>query len=131
MMRPWAAFLAFAGAATVLSCAAAAQARCTQETLNVRGTPVTLGYCVAGPPRANGADEIVVPVSASYASPGGSFGRQRELHFVAGENASRILESLPLNRLGMTGVLHLTLVFAGGLVRVEGALLTPGGITIK
>jgi len=120
--------LALAGAA--LAPAAAANG-CTQETLNVRGTPVTIGYCVSGPARANGADEVIVPVQASYAAPGGSISRADEMHFVAGEGVSRIIRNLDLTKLGMQGTLHLTLAYSGGLVRVEGALLTPGAITIK
>lgn len=110
--------------------AQAAPAGCSQETLPVRGVPVTIVYCVTGPPHYE-SDEIVVPISASYTAPGGSFGRQRELRFVSGEGAPRILENVQLARLGMPGVLHLTLVYATGQVLVEGALLTPGGITIK
>ncbi len=109
---------------------AIAQPRCTQEVLAVRGTPVTLVYCVAGAVHSDG-DEVLVPVSVSYSASGGSFSSARELHFVGGEGSSRILESLELSRIGMPGVLHLTLVYGGGVVRVEGALLTPGGITIK
>ena len=117
--------------AVSLPAAAVAQQRCSQEVLKVRGTPVTIGYCVTGIPRNDGTGEVVVPVAASYAAPGASFGEQRELRFIAGERKSRILENLNLDRLGMTGVLHLTLVYAGEVVRVEGALLTPGAITIK
>jgi hypothetical protein len=126
--RKIALLLAVAAASTIAP--ATAQPRCTQEVLPVRGTPVTVVYCVAGVVRSEG-DEVLVPVSASYSSPGGSFSSARELHFVGGEGSSRILESLELSRIGMAGVLHLTVVYAGGLVRVEGALLTPGGITIK
>lgn len=107
-----------------------AQPRCTQEVLAVRGVPVTIAYCLAGAARTEG-DEEIVPVSGWYSSAGGSFNFARELHFVGGEGSSRILQSLELGRIGMAGVLHLTLVYGGGLVHVEGALLTPGGITIK
>jgi hypothetical protein len=110
---------------------AAAAPGCTQETLNVRGTPVTIAYCVNGTPRSTDADEIIVPVVASYGAPGGSFSRSIEMHFVAGEGVSRIIESLDLSRLGMSGTLHLTLAYADGRVRIDGALLTPGAITIK
>ena len=120
--------LAVAGATPL---AAGAQSRCTQETLQVRGAPVGVGYCVDGPLRSDGSDEVIVPVSATYTSPAGSLREQRELHFIAGESISRILENLRLERIGMTGVLHLTLTYTRGLVRVEGALLTPGAITIK
>lgn len=120
--------LAIAGATPL---AAGAQSRCTQETLQVRGTPVGIGYCVDGPLRSDGGDEVVVPVSATYASPSGSLREQRDLRFISGESVSRILENVRLDRIGMTGVLHLTLTYARGVVRIEGALLTPGGLTIK
>jgi hypothetical protein len=109
----------------------AAQTGCTSQTLNVRGTPVTIGYCLRGAPHSDGAGEVVVPVTATYTAPGGGFSQSRDLHFIAGENVSRILDKLRLERLGMRGTLHLTLSYAGGVVRVDGALLTPGGITIK
>ena len=92
---------------------------------------MTISYCVNGTPRSAGDDELVVPTVASYGSPGHSFSRSRELHFVAGEGVSRVIETLSLADLGMAGTLHLTLAYSGGLVRVEGALLTPGAITIK
>lgn len=104
---------------------------CTQETLTVEGAPVTIGYCISGPLRANGADEVVVPVTASYSAPGGTVRRPIDLHFIAGEGVSRVLQSLDLTKLGLTGTLHLTLAYSQGLVRLEGALLTPGAITIK
>lgn len=104
---------------------------CTQQTLSVRGTPVTIGYCVSGTPRSTGAAEIVVPVTATYSSPSGSVRRAVELHFLADEGISHVLESVDLDRLGLSGVLHLTLAYSHGVVQVEGALLTPGAITIK
>ncbi len=104
---------------------------CSQETLSVRGTLVAIGYCVSGTPRSNGSDEVIVPVAASYSAVGGSVRRSIELHFVAGEGTSRVLESLDLAPLGLAGTLHLTLAYSRGIVRVEGALLTPGAITIK
>ena len=110
---------------------AVAAPACTQETLEVRGTPVTIGYCISGTARSVGGDEIVVPTIASYGAPGGSFSRTSQLHFVAGEGVSRVIENLDLGRLGLAGTLHLTLAYSGGLVHVEGALLTPGAITIK
>lgn len=110
---------------------AVAAPACTQETLNVRGTPVTIGYCISGAARSAGGDEIVVPTVASYGAPTGSFSRTRRLHFVAGEGVSRVIENLDLGKLGLTGTLHLTLAYSGGLIHVEGALLTPGAITIK
>ena len=104
---------------------------CSQETLSVEGAPVTIEYCVSGAPRTTDGAEVVVPVTATYSAPGGSLRRSAELHFLAGEGVSRMLQSLDLTRLGLTGTLHLTLAYSRGLVHVEGALLVPGAITIK
>ncbi len=117
-------------AATTVPAAAAATA-CTQETLSVEGAPVTIAYCITGALRSTGTEEVIVPVTASYSAPGGSLRRFSELHFMNGEGVSRVLESLDLAKLGLTGTLHLTLAYSHGLVQLEGALLTPGAITIK
>ena len=58
---------------------AASAAPCTQETLAVEGSPVTIGYCVNGPLQSTGAGEVVVPVTATYSAPGGSYQRALEL----------------------------------------------------
>jgi hypothetical protein len=126
-------FRAFVVVAVFTACTlpAAAVPQCTQETLTVEERPVTIAYCIGGSLRSNGAEEIVVPVAATYTTTGKALRQAIELHFIAGEGTSRVLESLDLTQLGLTGTLHLTLVYARGLVRVEGALLTPGAITIK
>ncbi len=111
--------------------AALSAAPCTQETVTVEGAPVTIGYCISGSIRPSGEQEVIVPVTASYSAPGGTLRRAIDLHFIAGEGVSRVLESLDLTKLGLTGTLHLTLAYSRGLVRLEGALLTPGAITIK
>ncbi len=124
---------AFALIVVFAACAlrAAAASQCTQETLTVEGRPVTIGYCITGALRSTGAEEIVVPVTATYSAPGATVSRPIDLHFIAGEGVSRVLQSLDLTKVGLTGTLHLTLAYSRGLVRVEGALLTPGAITIK
>jgi hypothetical protein len=111
--------------------AASAPPACTSETLAVQGTPVTISYCVTGPLRTTASHEIIVPASATFAAPGGTLHRNSELHFLAEEATSRVLESLDLTKVGLTGTLHLTLAYIRGALRVEGALLTPGAITIK
>ena len=107
------------------------QSSCTQETLRVEGSPVTIGYCIARPVRTTAAGELVVLVTETDAAPAGTLRRATELHFIAGEGVSRVIESLDLTKIGLTGTLHLTLAYTRGLVNVEGALLTPGAITIK
>ncbi len=117
--------------AAALTAGSADAAQCTVEPLTVQGTPVTISYCVTGAPRSTGTQEIIVPVVATYSAPGRSLRRPSELHFLAGEGVSRVLESLDLTQIGLRGTLHLTLAYIQGLVHVEGALLTPGAITIK
>lgn len=116
---------------TSLAARSLAASPCTSETLSVEGTPVTFGFCVSGPAKSAGGSEIVLPVAATFSTPSRSLRRIDELHFLAGESVSRVLESLDLTQLGMTGTLHLTLAYSAGSVHVEGALLTPGAITIK
>jgi hypothetical protein len=110
--------------------AAFGDSACTQETVRVQGAPVTIAYCINGAPHAS-AEELVVPVVATYSARGGTLRRSSELHFIAGEGVSRVLESLDLTKVGLTGTLHMTLAYSRGLVRLEGALLTPGAITVK
>jgi len=130
MIRMPAMLVAMAALAAPLVSSAATP--CTQETLTIRGTPVTIGYCIAGTPRRTGSEELIVPVAATYAARGGgSFARSEELHFLAGEGVSRVIEHLDLTKLGLSGTLHLTLAYAHSVVRIEGALLTPGAITVK
>ena len=105
--------------------------RCTHETLDVRGTPLTASYCVEVlGPAAPGRD-LPVKVSESYSTPHGSWSQDATLSFIAGEDSSRVIQDLPLDRVGLQGTLHLTLVLHGGAVRIDSAMLTPGAVTIK
>lgn len=125
----------FMATALVLSLGGTASAqpgeRCTRETLVVRGTPVTAAYCVTGLGAARPGRDLPVHVSETYATPHGSFSQEATLRFIAGEQASRVIEDVALDRLGMEGTLHLTLVLEGGNIRIDSAMLTPGAITIK
>ncbi len=67
-----------------------------------------------------------MPVAATYtARGGGSFARSEELHFLAGEGVSRVIEHLDLTKLGLSGTLHLTLAYAHGVVRHRGGPADP------
>ena len=114
-----------------VSAASAQTGRCTRETLPIKGTPLTASYCVSGEASAPAGHDLPVQVVATYATPRGSFTQQSTLQFIAGESASRVIEDVALSRVGLDGTLHLTLVYRGGLVHVESALLTPGAITVK
>lgn len=124
-------FLALCLALSAGGTAWAQGARCTRETLAVKGVPLTVGYCVAAAPAATAGHDLPVQVTENYSTSRGSFAQQSTLQFIAGETVSRVIEDVALARLGLEGTLHLTLVYHGGLVRVESALLTPGAITIK
>ncbi len=121
--------------ALALSLGGAAQAqpavRCTHETLNVRGTPLAATYCVSGAATAAPGRDLPIRVSERFSTAHGSVSQDATLQFIAGEEASRTIQDLPLERLGMQGVLHLTLLLQGGTVRVDSAMLTPGAITVK
>lgn len=105
--------------------------RCTHETLMVQGLPVTAQYCVVSEGRARRGSELPVSVMETFSTPRGSFSKPVAFVFIAGEPISRVMEDVPLQRLGLPGVLHLSLAHRRGAVRIEGAMLTPGAITIK
>jgi hypothetical protein len=115
----------------LLGATAGAQNHCTSEVLKVKGTPVTVGYCVVGTVPGSGSREGAVRVAETYSSPHGSFKQTSPLAFIPGDEPSRVIEDVSLADLGITGTLHLTLVMQGGAVHVEAAMLTPGAITIK
>jgi hypothetical protein len=110
---------------------AAPAGRCTHETLMVRGTPVSASYCVSDMGAAAAGRDLPVRVLETFSTPRGSFNQEVTLRFIAGEEASRVIEDVSLERLGLEGTLHLTLLLRGGAVHVEAAMLTPGAITIK
>jgi hypothetical protein len=116
-----------------LSTTAGAQAasRCTHETLSVRGTPLTATYCVTGLGTAPLGRDLPVRVLETFSTPHSSLSREAAYRFIAGESASRVIEDVPLERLGLSGTLHLTLLLERGLVHIDGAMLTPGAVTIK
>jgi hypothetical protein len=116
-----------------LSQRAAAQpaGRCTHETLDVRGTPLTASFCVESVASAAPGRDLPVKVSQSYSTPHGSWSQDSTLNFIAGEESSRVIQDLSLDRVGLQGTLHLTLVLHGGSIRVDSAMLTPGAVTIK
>lgn len=127
--------LALALPALMVSLSKQAQAqpagRCTHEVLNVRGTPLTATYCVQSMGSAPPGRDLPVRVSETYSTPRGSWSEQATLQFIAGEESSRVIADLPLERVGMQGTLHLTLLLRGGTIHVDSAMLTPGAITIK
>lgn len=103
---------------------------CSRETLMVKGTPVVASICVTQAGPASGHD-LPVRVDQTFSGPKGSVSMQSTLRFIAGESDSRVLEDVPLDRLGLDGTLHLTLLLRSGGVRIDAAMLTPGAVTVK
>ena len=125
-------FMAAALAVGLGSSASAQPAgRCTHETLVVRGTPVTAAYCVSEIGAARPGRDLPVRVAETFSTARGSFNQEATFRFIAGEQDSRVIEDVALERLGLEGTLHLTLLLRGGAVHIDGAMLTPGAITIK
>ncbi len=121
-----------AATALMLATRAAAQpsTHCTHEILNVRGVPVSASYCVIAAGPAAGHD-LPVRVQGAFTSARGSVSHDALLRFLAGAATSRAMDDVPLDRLGMSGTLHLTLELRGGLVHIDGAMITPGAIWVK
>lgn len=113
------------------SASAQSSARCTREVLSVRGMPITTAYCISTMPSAPAGRDLPVRVLETYSSARGSFSQEATLRFIAGEADSRVIEDVALERLGLQGTLHLTLLLRNQRVRVDSAMLTPGAITIK
>lgn len=105
--------------------------RCTREILNVRGTPLTAAYCIVGSATASPGRDLPVHVTENYSTPHGSWSQEVTLQFIAGEESSRVIQDLPLDKVGLQGTLHLTLLLRGGTIHVDSAMLTPGAVTIK
>lgn len=114
-----------------LTAAAAAPAggRCSRETVAVRGTPVTIVLCVVT--ESSAGNVTIVGLNGNYEAKQSSFDQRASIRFITGEGPARALQSVDLSRLGIPGVLHMTLVYSGNAVSMEHALLTPGAITVK
>ncbi|MDP9017903.1 MAG: hypothetical protein M3N19_06265 [Candidatus Eremiobacteraeota bacterium] len=111
--------------------AIAQEGRCTREVLNIKGTPVTVSYCVQGSAHPESNAEGTVRVAETYTSAHGSFHQTSPLAFIPGDDPSRVIEDVSLSQVGLSGTLHLTLVMHAGTVHIEAAMLTPGAISIK
>ncbi len=125
------AFTASVGALALARPSSSERLKCTHETLTIKSTPVRITLCV--PPAGVGEPgrPIQLPVTESFSSPKRTFSQTSSLEFLAGEEPSRVIEEVALEKLGINGHLHLTLVLRQAAVHVEGAMLTPGAITLK
>jgi hypothetical protein len=113
-----------------LATPAGAQDQCTHSTLIVQGTPLQVELCVTAAPQ--GPSGIVnVALVGTYSASGRSFTQHATLRFITGEGPARALNSAGLASLGIAGTMRMTLLYSGGVVTIEHAMLTPGAIRIK
>jgi hypothetical protein len=119
-------------AAIVLAATAAAGAQtpCSRETVQVRGTVLSVSFCTVGAPVTASA-VTTVAVDATYATKDHSLVQRTTLRFITGEGPARALENVNLGSLGIEGTLHMTLLYSGNQISMEHALLTPGAVTVK
>jgi hypothetical protein len=119
-----------AALAASLATAARAQEPCTHESLTIRGTPVAVTLCVQNAPQSPGG-VVNVALAATYATAARSFTQHASVRFITGEGPARALDSADLSSLGLSGTLHMTLLYSGSRVTIEHAILTPGAVTVK
>ena len=113
--------------ATFLAASANAGAadRCTQDTLTVEGNPVVVGLC------ASQAEGGRVTVSETFSRGGASITRTLPIDVVNGAAVARGVDDVPLNELGSTKRLRVTVSYRGGTPTLEHALLLPGALVLK
>jgi hypothetical protein len=99
--------------------------RCTRESWNVDGMPLTATLCVAAAPGAP------IVVSESFSRNGERLDRSLDLALVNGADVSRAIDTVPLDAVGSSKQLHLTIAYRNGRAAVEHALLLPGALVLK
>lgn len=118
--------LAGATAAFLATTASAGAAdRCTQDSLVVDGSPIALTLCAAAP------DADHVDVSETYARGSARITRTLPIDVVRGAAVARAIDDVPLDQLGSTKRLRVTVAYRDGSATLEHALLLPGAVVLK
>jgi hypothetical protein len=107
---------------------------CSSDAFVVDGRPVSVALCLADtmvPKRSADGKRTIVTVNERLLSNELSFSRDVSLDFLTGPELSRTIDDLPLDKVGITKQLHLTIGYHTGSVRLEHALLIPGAIALK
>jgi hypothetical protein len=108
---------------------------CSHDVFTVDGTVVGVALCPGPDTRARKdvGRGIEVGIAQTFSAKGASFVQTVNLEFMDSGEASRTIEDVSLEPLGIPKSLHLTIGFAprAGTVRLEHALLVPGALTLK
>jgi hypothetical protein len=99
--------------------------RCTHESWSVDGSPFAATFCVPAAPAAP------VVVTETFTRNGASFTRTLNLELVNGADVARAIDTVPLDAVGSSKQLHLTIAYHNGRAVVEHALLLPGALVLK
>lgn len=99
--------------------------RCTHDSFPVEGTPLAIAVCV--PPDGR----TPVAVTETLVRGSASFERTLTIDVVRGATVTRAVDEIPLDRLGSTKHLHLTIAYRDGTATIEHALLLPGALVLK
>jgi hypothetical protein len=99
--------------------------RCTRESWGVDGLPLSATLCVPAEPGTR------ILVSETFARNGQTLQRTLEIDPVNGAEISRAIDTVPLDAIGSSKQLHLTVAYRNGHADVEHALLLPGAVVLK
>jgi len=98
---------------------------CSRDVLAVDDGAVTATFCVPRAPAAR------VEVTESFSRGTQTFTRPLAIDVVSGATVTRAVDDVPLDALGSSKQLHLTLAYRTGEVVLEHALLLPGAVILK
>lgn len=107
---------------------------CSRDPLTVDGTTVGVTLCVSGAPARKTKGEgrpVSVTIVETFSTGKAAFSRTSSFDFLDQSEASRTIDDVPLDRLGIGKTLHLTIVYRAGAVRLEHAMLVPGAVDLK
>ena len=99
--------------------------KCTHDTLTIEGTPTAATFCVAGSPGAR------VTVTETFVRGAQHLTRPLTIYVVDGATVTRAVDTVPLDELGASKQLHLTIAYRSGQAILEHALLLPGALVLK
>lgn len=100
--------------------------RCSHDSFPVSGETVTVTVCAGAPDSGK-----TVAVTETIKGRTASFNHTSSIEVLPGAAASRGVDDVSLQPLGLAYTLHLTLAYREAAIQVEHALLLPGAVPLK
>jgi hypothetical protein len=120
-------------AAALLLPAAPAQAQqgdgCSHDTLTVEGTALDVTLCPSE--RLRRGETGTISILESFVANGKTVSHSVSLDVAGPGEASRTIDDVVLQPLGIERTLHMTIRYRAGGAHLEHAMLIPGAITLK